>query len=123
MYDTLLDHEYDKIEEEIKNKHVPVIERCRSYIDIINLRKADYEIQLERLGVLRFNEKKRLRAAIVKCDIEIADYENKLKILQKAYNEEMDEIRPRLEKAEPEIVRLIEEKLPFPDKPVKGQIL
>jgi len=123
MYDTLLDHEYDRIEAEIRSKHAPVIERCKEQIDIITLRKADYEIQLERLGVLRFSEKKKLRAAIVKCDIEIADYENKLKVLQKAYDEELDEIMPRLEKAESDIVRLIEEKLPFPDKPVKGQIL
>ncbi|MBQ6024946.1 MAG: hypothetical protein IJL20_04990 [Lachnospiraceae bacterium] len=123
MYDTLLDHEYDRIEAEIRSKHAPVIERCKGQIDIITLRKADYEIQLERLGVLRFSEKKKLRAAIVKCDIEIADYENKLKVLQKAYDEELDEIVPRLEKAEPDIVRLIEERLPFPDKPVKGQIL
>ena len=123
MYDTLLDHEYDRIEAEIRSKHAPVIERCKGQIDIIALRKADYEIQLERLGVLRFSEKKKLRAAIVKCDIEIADYENKLKVLQKAYDEELDEIVPRLEKAEPDIVRLIEERLPFPDKPVKGQIL
>ncbi|MCR4993244.1 MAG: hypothetical protein K6A45_09395 [Lachnospiraceae bacterium] len=123
LYDSMLDHEYDKIEDEIKSKHGPVIERCQRHIDIIKLKKGDYELQLERLGVLRFKEKKKLRAAIVQCDIETADYEKKLQVLQKAYNEELNEIRPRLEKAEPDIVRRIEEQLPFPDKPVKGQVL
>ena len=123
LYDSMLDHEYDKIEDEIKSKHGPVIERCQRHIDIIKLKKGDYELQLERLGVLRFKEKKKLRAAIVQCDIETADYEKKLQVLQKAYNEELNEIRPRLEKAEPDIVRQIEEQLPFPDKPVKGQVL
>ena len=123
LYDSMLDHEYDKIEDEIKSKHGPVIERCQRHIDIIKLKKGDYELQLERLGALRFKEKKKLRAAIVQCDIETADYEKKLQVLQKAYNEELNEIRPRLEKAEPDIVRQIEEQLPFPDKPVKGQVL
>lgn len=123
LYDSMLDHEYDKIEYEIKSKHGPVIDRCQRHIDIIKLKKGDYELQLERLGVLRFIEKKKLRAAIVQCDIEIADYEKKLQVLQKAYSEELNEIRPRLEKAEPDIVRQIEEQLPFPDKPIKGQVL
>lgn len=123
LYDSMLDHEYDKIEDEIRSKHGPVIERCQRHIDIVKLKKGDYELQLERLGVLRFKEKKKLRAAIVQCDIETADYEKKLQVLQKAYNEELNEIRPRLEKAEPDIVRQIEEQLPFPDKPIKGQVL
>ena len=119
LYGELLGKEYDRIEEEIKQRNIPVIERCQRQIDIIRLKKGDYELQLDRLGALRFGEKKKLRASMVKCDIEIADYESKLKILQKAYEEEMTEIRPRLEKAEPDIYKQVEERLPFPDRPEK----
>jgi len=119
LYSELLGKEYDRIEEEIKQRNIPVIERCQRHIDIIRLKKGDYELQLDRLGALRFGEKKKLRASMVKCDIEIADYESKLKILQKAYEEEMTEIRPRLEKAEPDIYKQVEERLPFPDRPEK----
>ena len=119
LYGELLGKEYDRIEEEIKQRNIPVIERCQRQIDIIRLKKGDYELQLDRLGALRFGEKKKLRASMVKCDIEIADYESKLKILQKAYEQEMTEIRPRLEKAEPDIYKQVEERLPFPDRPEK----
>ena len=119
LYSELLGKEYDRIEDEIKQRNIPVIERCQRHIDIIRLKKGDYELQLDRLGALRFGEKKKLRASMVKCDIEIADYESKLKILQKAYEEEMTEIRPRLEKAEPDIYKQVEERLPFPDRPEK----
>ena len=119
LYGELLGKEYDRIEEEIKQRNIPVIERCQRQIDIIRLKKGDYELQLDRLGALRFGEKKKLRASMVKCDIEIADYESKLKILQKTYEQEMTEIRPRLEKAEPDIYKQVEESLPFPDRPEK----